>query len=449
MKTKKTIQTLSAILAMVFILTGCSSVRVTSTLKTDSKMKNRQVADGVKFSIVYYKATRDGEYVLWPHPIVFNNSCATHISIKTLSAHASEIYPRVFGNDMSNLPLYVHLDFESDIHKWGMIPQILTLGIIPFPSWANVDFTININDSIDTKTVSGWYQKTDYFTHKYSWWHTWTPLGLLPIPGFSEVRRTSNLMGNTSSTMNEVTEYSAAIKKLMMDSLTESITRCIKRLDSTKLKNASEYRKTRFKQFNINGQTFWTFLWYDNLPRDIDLELYSKLPEWGTKPFAKVTVAKWVNGEWQPVSAYLRSMKEATIATVLLVDGKPSKVVIKKVDNPPLEDFIELPSGSSSGDIRRNNGILIDIKSLTLPQLIQEKDAKYMIKLVIRIEKAVLRLNENAQKMDSKVQKEIVTGGKIDTSQLSEMSTLCRQRIAIFKPILSALKQAIAVKEAE
>jgi hypothetical protein len=55
-------------------------------------------------------------------------------------------------------------------------------------------------------------------------------------------------------------------------------------------------------------------------------------------------------------------------------------------------------------------------------------------------------LNKEAQMADSRVQQMVVEGKGADTTQANELSVLCRQRIAIFKPILSALKQAVVVR---
>ncbi|MBW1834048.1 MAG: hypothetical protein JRI62_04445 [Deltaproteobacteria bacterium] len=76
----------------------------------------------------------------------------------------------------------------------------------------------------------------------------------------------------------------------------------------------------------------------------------------------------------------------------------------------------------------------------------RERNPEYLINLVTRIEKAVLNLNEQAQMADSRVQEMVVEGKGADTTQANELSVLCRQRIAIFKPILAALKQAVAAR---
>jgi len=172
------------------------------------------------------------------------------------------------------------------------------------------------------------------------------------------------------------------------------------------------------------------------------LSLYRDYPTWDTKPFESVAVAQVKDGKWQPINSYLHSVKNLTSASVLIENDRPSKVVVKKIVNPPFEDFIELPTTSfTADDLRWNNGTLIELKNTSLQQLIQMGSPEYLAKLVTRIEKAVLNLNEQAQMADSQIQQIVVNGGD-PPKGLTEFSVLYNQRIAIFHAILPGLKQA-------
>ncbi|MFV9646162.1 MAG: hypothetical protein ACNYWU_10095 [Desulfobacterales bacterium] len=443
---KKMIQSILAIFAVVFVLDGCGSMRVATTLKTDPGMREQQVADGVKLFIGQFNARQDRKKT--SDKLMFGSidiAPVTAVNAPVLQEHATDVYPRLFGNDFADLPVSLDVDCKCSNYEWGEWFQVITYGTVPlFPAWINIDCKVHTWVWGEDGCV---VNETDSFTQKFSWWRTfYTPLGILPVPGFSNLRATS--YGGFLS-LNDT--YRVGSKKLAMDSLTEAVARSIRQTNPAKLKEASESRKTRIRQIDINGQTFWSFLGFGfskgkDQPDMASLFLYREYPTWGAKLVEQVVVARLKDGRWRPATSYLRSIKELTAAGVLLVDGKPSKVVIKKVAEPPLEDFIELRNNLTIDNIRWSNLILVEVKNRTLPRLMRERNPEYLINLVTRIEKAVLNLNEQAQMADSRVQEMVVEGKGADTTQANELSVLCRQRIAIFKPILSALKQAVAAK---
>jgi hypothetical protein len=274
----------------------------------------------------------------------------------------------LFGNDFADLPVSLNVDCKCSNYEWGEWLQVLTFGTVPlFPAWINVDCEVHTWVWGEDGCV---VNETGSFTQKFSWWRTfYTPLGILPVPGFSNLRTTS--YGGFLSLNNT---YRVGSKKLTMDSLTEAIARSIRKGDPAKLKAAFESRKARIRQVDINGQTFWSFLGFGfykskDQPDVASLSLYREYPTWGAKPVVKVGVARLEDGKWRPLTSYLRSIKELTVASVLLVEGKPSKVVIRKVDKPPLEDFIELPPGCAEC-LSWSNDVLIEVKNRTLSRLI-------------------------------------------------------------------------------
>ncbi len=432
MTKKKMIQNTLVVLAAAFVLTGCGSMRFATTLKPDPEMKEQQIADGVKFSIVHFDVAQDKQ------SDVGNDIKA--IKVPDLQAHASGVYPRLFGKDFVDLP--VSLDVRCKGSSSNLF--FLGLGVIPFPSCDECDCNVHTRAWGENGYV---INETESIVLTECMWGTiYTPLGILPIPGKSDLRDTLFFPFYDSPAA-----FIDNKKRLTMDSLTEAVARSIRWADPAKLKAAYESRKARIRQVDINGRTFWFFLGFgcskSKDQRDVaSLFLYLEYPTWSAKPVDRVLVARLEDGNWRPVTGYLRSIKELTAAGVLLVDGKPAKVVIKKIAEPPLEDFIELPQKSTVGNIRWSNRILVEIKNSTLPRLMRERNPEHLIGLVTRIEKAVLELNEQAQMADSQVQQMVVEGSGADTTQANELSVLCRQRIAIFKPILSALKQAAAAR---
>ncbi|MBW2647694.1 MAG: hypothetical protein JRE23_16265, partial [Deltaproteobacteria bacterium] len=331
MKKKKTIRNTLVVLAAVFVLTGCGSMRFATTLKPDPGMQGLQVADDVKFSIVQLDAAQDKK----------SDAGIDIEAIKTpdLRGHVVDVYPRLFGNDFADLPVLLDVDCTCSNSHLGAMLTGFTLGIIPFPSWSDVECKARSA----VPDVNGYLiDETESFVLTNSMWLTLIgPLGLLPVPGRSDLPRDICFFDLSDET------YMVRSKQLAMDSLTEAVARSIRRADPAKLKAASESRKARIRQIDINGQLLWSFLGFgfskSKDQRDTaNLLLYREYPTWGAKPVEQVVVARLKDGRWQPVTGYLRSVQELTAAYALIDDGKPSKVVIRKVDEPPLEDFIEL-----------------------------------------------------------------------------------------------------------
>jgi len=432
MKKSRMVETVLAFFLLGFLLTGCGSMRFATTLKPESGMEKFVGLDDVKFSLVQLNTVQDKK-----SNIVL--SSVEGIKITDLKQHVSGLYPGLLGNDFSDIPVYVDVDAKCSNSEWGAMLTGFTMGAIPFPVGSEVEYKVHtqvpgVNGSTVNETVS--------FTRTDKLWLTITsPLGLLPVLGRSDLPRVFiplDLSGKIAKARSE---------KLTMDSLTEAVVRSIRQADPDKLKVYAKSRKSRIRQVSINGQTFWSFLGFSYIKskdqHDVaGFYLYREYPTWGAKPIESVVVAKRKDVLWQPVSAYLRSVKELTAATVILENGRPSKVVIKKVDEPPLEDFIDLPQTYTANDLRWSNGILIEVKNSTLPLLIREKSRGDLTKLITRIEKAMLNLNERAQMADSQIQQ--IVANKGDPNGVREISVLYNQRIAIFGAILSALKRSVA-----
>jgi hypothetical protein len=448
MKKKKMIRSSLMVFLIVFILTGCGSMRVSTTLKSDPETQKFAVADKTKFSIVQLNKSQDKQststkFLFFP----INMAPVNGIDVQGIQKHATDLYPGLFGNNFSDLPVFITVEGKYSGHESGEWLQNLTFGTIPFPSSAEIEYKVRTQVPGEGGYV---VDETHSFTQKFSWWRTiYTPFGLLPIPGFSDLRKTDIIGLSGSAADFGGTKFKTHKTNLVMESLTEAVAQSIRQADQNKLKAAAEYRKSRIRQIDISGQTFWSFLGFDYSDPKLDgksqydvalITLYSEYPTWDAKPVEQVIVAQMKNAKWEPTGNYLRSIKPLTVASALIENGKPSKVVFKEVVNPPLEHFIELPRTHTGNDIRWSNGILIEAKNSSLPLLIQKESPEYLSKLITRIEKEVLALNEMKMTTDSMVQQMMMKGQ--DPKGLSEFSLLYNQRITILQGILASLKQA-------
>jgi hypothetical protein len=117
-------------------------------------------------------------------------------------------------------------------------------------------------------------------------------------------------------------------------------------------------------------------------------------------------------------------------------------VLLRTVDEPPLEDFIELPAVAAANRkeiIRWSNGVLLEVKNRTLPRMLQQKSSRELMDLATRIEKTLLDLDLQAEQCKNRAQG-MVEQGQGDPTAERELAVLYRQRIEVFKPIVGALK---------
>ncbi len=441
------------LLATCLLTTGCGSIRFSTSLRTDPTIKNMQVADGVKFSIRQYTANQHKKrtsriFLFDPIDI----APITSVSQVDLSNHATQVYPRLFGDNFTDLPLSLIVSGKSSSFVLGEWLQCLTFATVPFPSWAHVNCKVHVTAQGNHGYV---VNRAEHFKQNFSWWRSvYTPLGILPIPGFSDARDTSfGIMGYVSFG-NNCAGYNK--NALTMDSLIEAVAQCVKQADPAKLKAAYESRKARLRQIEIHGQTYWSFMGLGyakgkDEPAEARVLLYRKYPTWEMKPIDKVVIARKriSNDKWEAVTNYFGNIQAIATATALIVDENPVKAVIQEVDKPALEDCFRTPSRLAGAwgarYLRWNNDALLEAKNRTLPDFVQKRSEQDLLDLIIAAEKEILKISELAESAKNRAQRIVGLGGNPEASR--QMSVVCRQRIEIIKVVLRSLRQGLSARQ--
>lgn len=436
------------ILAVIFMgafLAACGSMRFSTTLKPEPGTNKIMAPGNQKFSIVQFNKNQDKTKTTTD--IIFAGidlDPVNSISGDELRKHAIAIYPEVFGKNFDELPVSVDVDAKCVSHEWL---QALGLWILPFPAGAKIEYTVQVRVFDGNEMV---VNETPSFIQKFAWWRTVTPLGVLPVLGFSDVRSTSLLTGNFQDD-----KFRSRLAKLTMDSIVEAVAQVIRNADPEKIKMAAANRKERIQQITVNDRTFWYYL--DTTMPDggsgkpasgsAVVSLFSDYPSWDAKKVESAVVARMRDGQWEPVTGYLRSVQPLASIKASLKNDKPSKIIVKNIAEPPLEDFIDLPDNHKAADVRWSNQMLVEAKNTSLPRLLEEGTPQEMKDMITRIEKTVLDLNEKAAMADYQVQKLLNNGGDSRTANaVNNLAVLYRQRITILEAIIPALKQAGAAK---
>lgn len=424
MRFQTTLAWLAAAL-MIFSLSACSSTRYASTLKPSGDSAFHM--DDLRFSIISLDGRDD-----------------------SLAQRSRELYPNLFTDEWTGLPVVVKTDsrHESTRDRAAFLTGFCTLGIIPFPGTEKTAYDVRASliNSMGESVPAG---KVTYEFENVMWMTILGPLGLLPVAGVADLPRDYQCLFISS---NESFGKSAGKGGDYQTSChVEAVVKSLQDADQARLAEEYRLRKARLQEVTINGRRYWSYLGPVLSQKPDKAEsfaalIYADNPRRSTNPLDRVTVARRdETGAWHPVTGYLRSMKTLTAASVLMENGVPSKVVVRAVGEPPLEDFIDIQEMTAAG-MRWSNGVLLDAKNISLAKILNEKSGDELLALATRIEKAILDLSEQAERAKDRAQA-IVEKGQGDPAPDRELSVLFRQRIEILKPILAAVKQGAAAKQ--
>jgi len=427
MKIKTTTQWITVAL-LIMNLYGCGSVRYVSTLKPSGD-KTLVMAD-VRFSIINLDGNDD-----------------------SLAKRSRELYPNLFTDDWTGLPLEVKTDTKTDSSMGlsAFLTGFCTLGTIPFPGKdsAKINVETSLIGSGGERLPVG---KVNYEYDKVMWMTVLSPLGLLPIPGFSDLPRDYIFLPFTGN--ESFMEASRKEGNYRQNCLVEAVVKTLRTADQAKFTDDYRVRKSRLQEVMIDGKQYWSFLAPSFSPKQNRADrftalIYQDSPKRTKPPVDYAVVAQRdPSGAWRPVNAYLRMARTLTTVSVLMENNMPSQVVVRAIDEPPLADFIDTPdlSGADRNAVLRwSNNVLLDAKNRSLPKVLREESHEGLLGLVTRTEQSILDLSEKSEQAKDRAQS-MVEKGQGDPAPERELAVLLRQRIEVLKPILGAIKQAAAAR---
>jgi hypothetical protein len=311
------------------------------------------------------------------------------------------------------------------------------------------DFTVTIA-ALDAQGERTCRSEVTFTREDATWVTLFSPFALIPVPGRSDIPR------EVQAGMDGNMEYIHRAQRLTVDSVAASVVQGLKSSDPAELAAIAKSRDDRQQEIVIDGVKYWSFLapcFSKGIEQQSRADLYAMLicrdrPSRTVQPLETVTVARrQADGRWQPVPGYVRTAKTLISACALLEGGTPARLVMNDVPEPPLEDFIDLPAETASAEqrvaaIRWSNRVLVQVKNRTLPKMLREKTPDECIDLATRIENVILDLNHQAELAKDQAQRLVEKGE--DPAVHREEALIYRERIEVFKPIVMALKQAVA-----
>jgi len=426
---------MAVILSVMF--SGCGSVRYVSTLKPTGD-KDLQI-DRARFNLTSFT-----------YPALKNDQKAQPQPSPALIYERSKaLYPNVFTDDWTALPVQVTISDAVNRSGYNIAAMItgFSLGIIPF--MGTIPYTFTVDFVVTDHRGGRLYEKKSQFEIEHAEWGSILPIGLLPAPGPSDLPRDYYAMGG-----DYLAKASTKIYNYAADCIVESVVQGLRTADQAKLLAAHQERQAYQQELIVEGKHYWSYLTMTpaikDKPAEFRVLLYQDIPKRVVKPAEEVVVARQDDsGGWRPVSAYLRTARGLTAASVLMENGVPSKVVVRAVAEPPLADFIDTPDlrvSDRNAILRWSNGVLLDAKNRSLEKVLREESRDGLLVMITRIEQSILDLSEKSEQAKDRAQR-IMEKGEGDPDPERELSLLYRQRIEVLKPILAALKQEAALRK--
>ncbi len=445
---------------VALVVSGCATTSYHSDLKP-GKNPNPSMGPG-KFKIADVQVVHSGDG---------DNRTTTKLLLENLVRDALSARPALFGEGILALPLSLNVSYETRESNYAIpvIIGLVTLGVISIPVSEKTDYTISIGlltpDGPDPLGSAK-------FRRRDTTWCGTTPLVLmLPLGGFSRISiYHRELMKETADTINRAAQRAM---QLSNDVFIESLVKALGESDAAmlaKIKTAYDNRKSRLQSLTLDGNTRWGFVDFcyskqnsaqggdprgtaagaSARPMDVAfLSVYTAPPPAITEPIDATIVAKrGADGRWIPCKGYLMTEQQVTVASVMIEDGKPGKVVLETIEEPPLDDFLDFNYAAGLWKLERlrwSNGVLLQVKNRSLARLLREKSGTELLDLVTRIERVILELDLQAGKSKDLAQA-MKEKGEGSSEAERTISVLYQQRIVILKSILGALKQAVALK---
>lgn len=216
--------------ACLLFATGCMSVRYSTTLPPAGP---RDRALGlVKVNVTNLNLSSPNGY----------GSIVPDMSRGKFMAEARQQYPLIFAEGRDALPVNVEVDCEYDdfsdrAGKYALL-TVLTLGLVPTPAPAGGNeagvFSVRVS-AMDPDHGPIEYPAVTFQRRNAAWWTVFTPLGLIPVPGQTDIPRNS-----TTIIGFEDAGFGDRSRKLTLDSCVEAVVQALEGGDLGKTDIAAE-----------------------------------------------------------------------------------------------------------------------------------------------------------------------------------------------------------------
>jgi hypothetical protein len=481
--------------ASLALLTGCMSVRYTTTLPPGTH-RDTSLGD-LRVNIVSVS-----------DPPTAKSSLTHRLFARGyLMQIGREKYPQIFSDVSGALPvnLWISGRVEEPAPSISLGIFICTLGILPLSD--STQYKVSLRAiSADEQAGLVLDQSADFQCKGVCWSTVFSPLGLL-VPGHSDIPRDFAVGPNIQMGAKK------SMQRLVCETCVEAVVQALLKGDLARMQAACRSQATRvsIEHFNVAGEALWcrrvaraTNAPTDPVPDMLLGELYLTEPGPRSTPIETVPIARRISADtWQTTPFYLEKMRTLCRITAVLDKGKPVRAEVTEIRVPPLEDFLDItcaaddvrnreqwnagqniklmlrraeelaplsPSSSvmveedfnklrRAGELaslppsasaiienaRWRTRILLQAKTSTLPTLLKNNAAQQLQALLIKTEQAVLNCTHEADLAKNRAQQAVENGS--DPSKDREWSLVYNEHLAVLNAIVAAIKEELANRQ--
>lgn len=418
----------TTLLGAALLANGCTSHRYTTTLPPGS---DPALTHGTaRFAIVQMTSKRMGN-----DPDAAIVPKVDRQLIQVVQRAAERRYPGLFASDWTAIPLVVDMQSRArGVGSWGpggfFVPVIIpcALGVLPVPMGYRCQFNIRVNDL--GKSIEAFGKEVTFERADLEWSSLWTPLGLIPMIGRSDISRFSKPSDPYLFTY---------------DCLAEAVKRLVVQSDPAAASAEARRRQLRLQMAPFGGGTYWVWEGVDEASGKLVVNVFSGRPDFFTNnnPVESVVVGERSGASYVIEPTFLRCAPLFTEVTVEAREG--AWVPVVRLQAPPrLEPFVETPDvkTATTDYLKWQVAALVEIQNRYWAQIAQGKTADDWGRLAAAVQKALLDCASASELAKDQAQM-MVEKGEGDAAVPRALALAYKEKIAVLTPILKAIKSRV------
>lgn len=434
---KKFVENGLLLFALSGMLSGCSSMRFSTTLKPQPDpgpifgearfcISGISVKENKKLAQVGYCSVVCPTTVAPPF---------TSVAQQALIAAVVGNYPSVFADDIRAIPVKIRVnrtntsDFDCFLYP-AIIPSVL--GILPCPEGRKSRY-----ETTASTPIEGHASPPVLFTrHDAKWTSLYTPLGLLPVIGSSDAPRRSF----TGSASEDVWKTG---NQLTYDSLGEAVLQQIRSIPKEEAERLYRERRAWLQTAEVGGKTFW--LWPVTINGQLHICIFTARPTYSNwNPVDDLVFPSNPDGKYSP----MLMRKPPYFIEVSVHYEKESIVMEARSITPSIRQLLALadPDAGGAGTLDDDALVaamtraLIAAKNTEVPQLAVQAPVAERVAVLNAVEQRLVEAQKYVVGLNSQAEDAVRQGQ--DAAGFRRKATDVQAYMSVLSEIKNLLMQS-------
>ena len=435
---KKFVENGLLLFALSGMLSGCASVRFTTTLKPQPDPG--PIFGEARFCIHQAKVSEkrpvpEYSYSTLPCPVTTAPNLEGE-KLQALIRTSVENLPSVFADDIRSIPVTVKIDrahssdFDCFIYP-GIIPS--ALGVLPSPEGRATRYTVNAESPCGSSP-----SPTSFSRHDAGWGTLYTPLGLIPVPGFSDVPRR---IGVDSESFKQNVRQTG--ERLTYDSLGESVFQQLRSIPKAEAEDLYRERRTWLQTADVNGRTLW--LWPVTINGQLHICIFTARPTYSDwNPLDDLVFPSNPDGTYSPML-----MRKPPYFTEVSVHYEKESIVMEaRSITPSIRQLLALadPDAGGAGTLDDDALVaamtraLIAAKNTEVPQLVVQAPVADRVAVLNAVEQRLVEAQKYVVGLNSQAEDAVRQGQ--DAAGFRRKATDVQAYMSVLSEIKNLLMQS-------